>query len=443
MNCLLSWRGMVVAVVLGAASSSAAAQEPDTTTSTYEVRGVRVIHRRAANDIVAANLYLLGGTREITFANAGIEPMLLRVSERGTMRFTREALRRTFARTGGTVIVEGDADWSVIGLRTTVSGFRETWPAFADRVVAPRLDPADVATERSLTVSALAQRRDSPDALVEYLADSVAFSNHPYGIDPQGTERSIGSLAPEALRAFHRAKFVTSRMLLVVVGNVERAVLDSLVASTLGTMPAGAYRWTLPDTIARRDARAFREARALPTNYLLGYAPGPRADHADYDALRVACTILSGQLFSEIRSRQSLTYAVNAPFEERALSAVGLYVSTNDPVAALAAMREQIRSLQDMSLDQRSLAPIVQLFITEYFLDNETNAAQADFLARGYLYLGDWKRASEFTNRIRAVTPDDVQRVMRRYFRDITFAYVGDPARLPESALRAFSSTQR
>ena len=439
-GALRSW---IVATILVVAIASSSEAQSDTTTQAYDVRGVRVIHRRAANEIVAANLYLLGGSREITFSNAGIEPMLLRVSERGTARFTREALRRTFARTGSTVVVDAHADWSVIGLRTTVGGFRETWPAFADRVVAPRLDPADVMTERSLTVSALAQRRDSPDALVEYLADSVAFSGHPYGIDPLGTERSIGSLTPEALRAFHRARFVTSRMLLVVVGNVERSMLDSLVGATLGTLPAGAYRWVLPDSIARRGTRAHREARALPTNYVLGYAPGPRADDPDYDALRVACAILSGQLFAEIRSRQTLTYAVNAPFEERALSAVGLYVSTSDPVAALAAMREEIRSLQEMSLDRRSLAPIVQQFITEYFLGTETNAAQADFLARAQLYQGDWRRGGDFTNALRAVTPADIQRVMRRYFRDINFAYVGDPARLPESALRAFVSTQR
>jgi zinc protease len=227
-------------------------------------------------------------------------------------------------------------------------------------------------------------------------------------------------------------------MLLVVVGNVSRAALDSLVTATLGQLPAGGYAWTLPDTIARRPSTVHRVSRALPTNYLIGYAPGPRADHADYEALRVACALLSGRLFSEVRSRQSLTYAVHAPFTERAISAVGLYVSTTEPIAVVNAMRDEIRNLQNFLVDSESLTRLVQQFITDYFLSNETNAAQAGFLARAQLYEGDWRRGNGFSNSLRAVTPDDVQRVMRRYFRDINFAYVGDPARLPLAAVRGF-----
>jgi zinc protease len=429
-----------IAVWLAVIASQAQPQvRADSSTSSYDIAGVQVIHRRgAANDIVAANVYLLGGSRQLTFANAGIEPLLLAVSERGTTHYTREQLRRQLARTGSSIVVDADRDWSMIGLRTTLAGFRETWPGFADRIVAPTLDTAAVRIEREDAVTGLAQRRDSPDAWAEHLADSVAFVGHPYGIDPVGTDRSVAALTAGALRAYHRDQFVKSRMLLVVVGNVERSTLDSLIRSTLGTLPTGTYRWALPDTIPRRPAAVYRENRALPTNYLVGYAPGPRADDPDYEAVRVACAILSGRLFAEVRSRQTLTYAVNAPFSERAVAAVGLYVSTNDPVAALNAMREEIRALQELSIDGRSLAPLIQQFITEYFLGNETNAAQAGFLARSQLYDGDWRKGSSFSNALRAVTPADIQRVMRRYFRDLNFAYVGDAARLPESAIRRY-----
>jgi zinc protease len=101
-------------------------------------------------------------------------------------------------------------------------------------------------------------------------------------------------------------------------------------------------------------------------------------------------------------------------------------------------MREEIRALQELVIDRESLAPPIQQFITEYFLGNETNAAQADFLARAELYRGDWRKGSGFSNALRAVTPADIQRVARKYFRDINFAYVGDAARLPDRAIRGF-----
>src|SRR5258708_13429085 len=59
---------------------------PGDTTATmrFEVNGLSVILRRnTANDVVAANLYLLGGARQLTESTAGIEAMLLAASERG------------------------------------------------------------------------------------------------------------------------------------------------------------------------------------------------------------------------------------------------------------------------------------------------------------------------------------------------------------------------
>jgi zinc protease len=429
----------VVALLCAIVSAASAQTRNDSATTSYEVAGVRVIHRRAeSNEIVAANLYLLGGTRQITPATAGIEPFLLLASERGTAKFSRDQLRRQLARTGSAIVVDAARDWSMLGLRTTLAGFRETWPGFADRVVAPRLDSADVAIERQLAVAALSQRRDSPDGWTERLADSVAFEGHPYGLDPHGTEQSVGGITHTALREYQRDQFVKSRMLLVVVGNVTRELIDTLVRQSIARLPQGTYKWSLPDTLPRRPSVVYREKRTLSTNYVVGYAPGPRATDPDYQATRVACAILSGRLFAEVRSRQSLTYAVAAPFLERAVSGVGLYVSTNDPEAALRAMRGEIRALQELLIDGESLAPLIQQFITEYFLGNETNAAQADFLARSELYLGDWRRGSGFSDGLRAVTPADIQRVARKYFRDINFAYVGDPLRLPDRAIRGF-----
>jgi len=42
-------------------------------TTSFDVGGVRVILRQNnANNVVAANLYLLGGSRQVTESNAGI-----------------------------------------------------------------------------------------------------------------------------------------------------------------------------------------------------------------------------------------------------------------------------------------------------------------------------------------------------------------------------------
>ena len=433
----------IFAIALFAASASAQARrggtpatDPDTGTIAYDVDGIRVIQRHTGSgDIVVANLYLLGGVRQVTAANAGIELLLLEASERGTRTYSRDRLRRSMAQLGTAITTHVGADWSAIGLRATRSTLDSTWSILASRITEPRLDSSEVGLIKRQLIAAVGQREDSPDAQVEFVADSFAFYGHPYQLPPSGTVASLSALTIDALRKYQQSQVVKSRMLLVVVGNVGRAQIERLVRGSIARLPAGTYRWTLPDTLPRWKSGAVTINRSLPTNYILGLYPGPRADSPDYHALRIASAILAGQLFSEVRSRRNLTYAVDAPFIERAVSAGGLYVTTVDPATTLDVMHQELNDLQTGTVDPKALERLILQFITQYFLDNETGAQQADFLARAELFYGDFRRAARFVDELRAITPLDIQRAALTYMRDVRFVYIGDP-RKAGSAIR-------
>jgi len=426
-------------VAVGVGSARGAASAADTNTTSFDVGGVRVIHRRVtANEVVDANLYLLGGTRQLTPENAGIEVMLLGASERGTRKYSKDTLRAKMARLGSAIVVDPAPDWTAFGLRATVAGFDSTWAILADRVMAPTLDSGEVELARAQLLSAVRQRRDSPDALLQYLADSAAFVGHPYALSPAGTERSVSAITLGDLRRYHAAQMVTSRMLLVVVGNVERARVERLVGQTLARLPKGSYAWSVPAVPPPQKTGVVIEARPLPTNYILGYYNGPPATSPDYQALRVPTPAPGGRLFAETRSPRHPSYVVGAPFVERAVSAGGFYVTTVSPDTTLKLMRQEVLDLQNRYIDPEGLESLVQQFITEYFLDNETNSDQADFLARAQLYRGDYRTADRFVDELRRVTPSDVQRVARRYMHGVSFAYVGDPTRISPAVIERF-----
>lgn len=408
-------------------------------TNSFTLNGLAIIlNRNTASDVVAANLYLLGGTRQITADNAGIEPFLLVASERGTRRFPRDLVRRKIEATGSNIVINAEEDWTMFGMRSVRASFDSTWMVFADRVTAATLDSGEVELVRAQMLAGARAVRDAPDALVSYLADSAAFAGHPYELEASGTENSLSRISLAELRRFRETEFVTSRMLLVVVGNVDSARVAGLVARTLGRLPTGAYRWSPPPEAGDRPSTLTIAERPLPTNYVRGYYTGPRADTKDYQALRVASAVLSGRLFNEIRSRRNLTYAVEAPFVERAISVGGLYVTTTSPDTTLALMRNEIVRLQTGMLDAEPLAQLVQGFLTEYFLKTETNAEQGDFLARAHLYRGDHRLARRFVDELRDVTPEDVRRVAEKYMRNIRWAYVGDGKRLTRRKMLDF-----
>jgi zinc protease len=420
----------------GAAQQVLAAN--DTSTTSYSLNGIQVIHRQGTANLVVVNLYLLGGVRNATRETAGTEPFYLAASEQGTERYPKDVLRRSMARTGSSITLDANDDWTLFGIRTTTEVLDSVWNIFADRLLRPRLDPTEIDFIRNQALSGLRQVDEHPDPLIERSVDSIAFRGHPYGLSPMGNEASLATITHESLLRWRQEQLVKSRLLLVVVGSVSRAKLERMVASSLGTLPAGTYAWTMPDTLPARASSLTVIPRVLPTNYLSGIYRGPRANDRDAAALRVATAVLSGQLFSEIRSKNNLTYSVAAPYHDRALVSGGLYVTTTLPDSTLKIMRDQVRLMQDVTIPTQALAPLIQQFLTEYFLDNETSTAQADFLARSQLYKGDWHLAVRFMADLRAVTGDDVRRVSRRYLRDVQWVYIGDPARISRRLAESF-----
>jgi len=438
MNRLMHRIGRAAAANVAALAlwATVGAAQSDSLTASYTVNGVRVIHRRTNTSLVVANLYLLGGVRQFTAAMAGIETFLLAASERGTARYPKASLRKAMARTGSAIGVSPGEDWTLVGIRTTTSELDSTWAIFADRLMRPTLDSAEVELVRAQMVSGVRQRADSPDATLEYLADSIAYAGQPYALAPVGDETSLSRLTLAQLRAYHTSQFVTSRMLLVVVGDVSRAKVETLVRNSIAKLPAGSYSWTMPTALAALPGDVVFARRTLPTNYIQGYFAGPPANSPDGPALRVAAAVLSGRMFAEIRSRRNLTYAVSANFRDRGLTSMGLYVTTTAPDTTLVLMKNEVRALQQSNIPTENLQPLIAQFLTEYFLDNETITAQADFLARAQLYRGDFRAGERFVTELRAVTGDDVRRVANSYLKNARWAYVGDPSRVRKERLQ-------
>ncbi|MFI5248783.1 MAG: M16 family metallopeptidase [Gemmatimonadales bacterium] len=435
--------GVAVAIVTGigpaglvlpaaaAAGTPRTGPPPDTLTSTYTVAGVHVVQRLTpANDIVAVNLYLDGGVQQLSASTAGIEELALRASVYGTTRYPGLASRTAFGRTGSQWVLDPGTDWTMTGFRGVTDQFDSAWAVFADRIVHPTLDSASVALVRDRMIREARLQSLDPERAAFLLADSLAFEGHPYSLSPAGTESSLSSLSADIVRRYVSDEFVTSRMLVVVVGNIPRARLEPLIAATLGTLPPGSYRWTIPPGVPRRPSSLTFVPRLIHTNYIVGYFAGPPVTSRDYAAFRIATAILSSRLASAIRYNADLSYSAGAPYRDRAVASGGFYASTNSPMLVMALMRQQLDSMKKAQYDNYGLNQFETGFRSDYLIENETNESQAGLLGRAQLLEGDYRRASTELDALEHVTPLEVERATKTYMRDIQFVYVGDTTRV-------------
>jgi len=410
-------------LTLAAGASGLVAQVPEP--EVYEVEGVRVIQSvQPQRDLVAARLYLLGGARQLTERTAGAELLVLRASERGTDRFPGNSVRDAQVATGSRYSVGTTADWSVIGFTALAEQFGPSWEILMERVIHPTLDSAAVEVVRNQELTSFRAGTENPDVQVRRLAAQLAFDGHPYRNDVDGTEESLAALTPEDLQAFHDEQFVRSRMLLSVVGPVDRAAVEEAVRGALTELPLGSYTWSLPPTWEAQDADVIQEQRALPTNYIMGYYGGPTTDAEDYPEFQVAVSALSGMISDRVRQR-GLSYAAGAPLIERAAAGGGIYVSTVNPQETMGVINDAISDVRQGRFSRQALQQYAEDSAISFYLSNQTSTQQADFQATSMLLRGRPQSVTDWVDMLKGVEGFRVRAAATRYIQHIRYGFLG------------------
>jgi len=291
---------------------------------------------------------------------------------------------------------------------------------------------------RAQLVNQLQGRADNPDALLAVLANELLYEGHPYALDPVGTVETIGALTAQDLRRWHAERVTRENLLIVAVGNVSREELAAKVEAAFAGLPATGNS-ARPIPALEKTAPSLRVVeRELPTNYIRGQFLTPDPGHADYAAIRVAIDVLSNRLFEEVRTKRNLSYAVAAGLSQRLSNYGLLYVTAVEPDTTIGVILSEVDRLKGEPISPERLASNVNVFLTNYWLAQETNMGQATTLGTFELVGGGWRNADSFADRVRAVTPTDIQRVARDYLKNIHFAVLGDPASINRALFTSY-----
>jgi len=399
----------------------------DSTTDFITANGLKTIHRHIpGNDVVAVQIYFRGGSRNINEKNAGIETTMLEVIQQGTKNFPKSQLNRELSRLGTVIDSTGSYDFSVIAMRCVRRNFDRSWQLLTDIILNPLIDEKEVALVKDQIVSGLRQQDDTPEGQVQVLSNKLLYTSHPYYNSPEGTVESVSRLTATDLKAHHASMLATSRMLVVVVGNVPPEDIKRKVEMSFGSMPKGDYKNVAPPDFAHGKTPEFRLVeKAVKTNYIRGTFAAPPLDHPDYPAFSIAINILQQLFFQEVRVKRNLTYGADATLLTHGANSAFISVTTPKPNETISVMFDQMEFLQNQVILREPLKSIVGGFLTHYYTKLETNDAQAVKLAEYELLGGGWRKLLTWFDEVEKVTPEDIQRVSRTYLKNFHFAAIG------------------
>ena len=434
---------LFTSVSIAAQTPTPAPQSPDLQTliarqaalvTEFEVNGLKVLFkRREGSQTVAIGLFIKGGSRNITAANAGIESLMLDVAEEASAGYPRERLRSELARTGTVIGSSENYDYSVLSLSATRTNFDRGWDIFTDVALRPAFAKEDFDLAKSRKITALSDDTDDPDTYLQRLQERAAYSGHPYTNRPDGTVESVTRITLDDIRRYHQQILETSRLLLVVVGDLDVNQLRQQVTAAFGKLPRGNYSADTVPQLSFNASSVNVTERSLPTNYIQGIFTAPPLTSPDIYPMEVASAMLRDRVFEEVRVKRNLSYAPSAFLSSQAANVGGIYVSAVEANQAVRIMLDEIRRLQTQPLDQSDITGVVSQYLTTYYLGQETNAAQAANLAEWELIGGGWRNSFVTIAKLRAVTPDDVQRVAQKYMRNIRFVVLGNPMQIDKN----------
>jgi zinc protease len=397
--------------------------------SEFEVNGLKVIVKhRAGIATVSAGMFVRGGVRELTPQTAGLENLTLLTAIEASKKFPRQTLRKELSRTGSMLNVNTTKDFSLILLSCTKEHFDKSWEIFADVIVNPAFNPEDFSLVRERVLTILRNQTISPDIFLDVLQRRFIYANHPYSNDPLGTVENLKRFKLEDVQAYHQKILQTSRLLLVVVGDIEKKDIQQKVENYFSKLPKGDYKQApLPALNFERSTVDIAE-RTLPTNYVRGVFAAPPPSDPDYYAMRVAIALLQSRVNQEVRIKRQLSYAPDASMNDNEANTAYIYVTATDANQAIKVMLEEIKKMRQQPPDEDSFIGLPGFFLTLYYIHLETNVAQIIELGRYELIGGGWKNSFHFLDKIRQVKPKDVQKVAEKYMKNIRFIVVGNPS---------------
>ena len=424
---------LILSFVIGgfAQSGKSSIAEQANLVTEFDVNGLKVLVKRRLNaPTIAAGLFIRGGARNITDKNAGIENLMLGVAEEGSEKFPRETLRRELSRTGSDIGSSVSNDYSALSLASTRQNFDRSWAIFTDIALNPAFAPEDIERIRAQIATGLREQETDNDNYLRILQERLIYVNHPYSNSVRGTIDSLAKFTAKDLNAYHDRVMQTSRLLLVVVGDVDPSEIKTRVAATLGRLPRGDYKETPFPALDFSKPSLDVTTRTLPTNYVQGVFDAPSLSSPDYYAMRVAVTILQGRIYEEVRNKRQLSYAPNAELGSSASNTANIYVTAVDANQAVRVMLDEVNNLRTDKINEGIIGSVSGHFLTLYYIDQQSNIAQAGELAKYELSGGGWRNAFGFLDKIREVTPAQVQSAAQKYMKNIRFVVIGDPSKI-------------
>jgi predicted Zn-dependent peptidase len=299
---------------------------------------------------------------------------------------------------------------------------------FADVILRPSLKDDQFELSKQLALQELMGLDDDPRQKV-MLKLQECFYPCPLGTSPLGTADELNALSPQKSKEIITENFNVGSAVFAMAGKYDFEKICSQLAALFESAPKKPEKKVKPTpqkpTYIHEEHEGAQVHIGLMTSAVTISDP-------DYYNTRVAVSILSGgmsaRLFTEVREKRGLCYAIGAQYNNlKQAAGISCYAGSAPEKAQETldvVIAEFGRLSEGISEDELQRAKVG--LKSSLIMQSESSSARSSGIAADYYLLGRVRPLDEIKARIEETTVDSVVAALRRHlFNEYTIVTIG------------------
>jgi predicted Zn-dependent peptidase len=314
------------------------------------------------------------------------------------------------------------------GAALEAGNLSEAIELYSDIILAPALDSDQFEPSRQLALLGVAALDDDPRQKV-MLQLQEKFYPHPFGLPAVGKSCDLERLTKEDAAAIVKEKFNLSESIFSIAGKYDFDAVCKQLEKLFDIAQAPFDSDIQAGPAGDKYTHIHHDGAQVHIALMTKTVP---VTSEDYYNVRAAVSVLSGgmssRLFTEVREKRGLCYAIGARYNSlKDYAGISCYAGTRPDTGQETAdvIRSEFNKLaEDITEDEMQRAKVG--LKSSLIMESESSSARAGGIGSDYYMLGRVRTLEEIKNKIEALSTGSVTKFLKENpFEDYTTVTIG------------------
>jgi len=390
-----------------------------------------IVQEDHRSPVVVSQVWYRAGSLDEVNGKTGVAHVLEHMMFKGTKQVKAGQFSRLIAAAGGKENAFTSTDYTCYFQQLEKSHLPLSFKLEADRMANLQLTDEEFAKEIKVVMEERRWRTDDkPQSKVNEAFQGAVYRAHPYSRPVIGFMNDLENMTADDAREWYNNWYAPNNATLVVVGDVKADEVYKLAKQHFGKLKPKALPVRKPQVEPQQigERRVVVKAPAKLPYLLMGYhvpaLTNPDTDWEPY-ALEVLAGVLSGNPAARLNQRlvreSKLAIDASAGYDlmargRQSIFALDATPSEGKTVADVeAALIQQIEAIKESGVTSEELDRVKAGVIAADVYKRDSMFFQGMQIGTIETIGFPWKILEDYPNKLRAVTPEQVQAVAKKY----------------------------